>query len=107
PLFSMHTSPTLISSLSLHDALPISAKRWAPSDIGCAKKSARKSVRKSTRKKKSPSAAPPPADLFPKNAALQSQASDSGAAFACPDRKSTRLNSSHVSISYAVFCLKK
>src|SRR5699024_12751704 len=26
---------------------------------------------------------------------------------AIPDRKSTRLNSSHVSISYAVFCLKK
>src|SRR5438067_4889509 len=25
----------------------------------------------------------------------------------CRDRKSTRLNSSHVSISYAVFCLKK
>src|SRR5699024_12663702 len=25
----------------------------------------------------------------------------------CGDRKSTRLNSSHVSISYAVFCLKK
>src|SRR5699024_11795232 len=34
-----------------------------------------------------------------------------GAAFSghrqSPDRKSTRLNSSHVSISYAVFCLKK
>src|SRR5699024_11780680 len=30
-----------------------------------------------------------------------------GAAAACADRKSTRLNSSHVSISYAVFCLKK
>src|SRR5207249_8230331 len=37
-----------------------------------------------------------------------------GALFASPltswlstDRKSTRLNSSHVSISYAVFCLKK
>src|SRR3989442_8052402 len=34
------------------------------------------------------------------------------AAFTCPfhawtDRKSTRLNSSHVRISYAVFCLKK
>src|SRR3989442_10695771 len=28
-----------------------------------------------------------------------------GGAF--PDRKSTRLNSSHVRISYAVFCLKK
>src|SRR5207249_5248230 len=27
--------------------------------------------------------------------------------FAAGDRKSTRLNSSHVSISYAVFCLKK
>src|SRR5204863_9676787 len=26
---------------------------------------------------------------------------------ACEDRKSTRLNSSHVEISYAVFCLKK
>src|SRR5204862_7595430 len=25
----------------------------------------------------------------------------------CTDRKSTRLNSSHVEISYAVFCLKK
>src|SRR5439155_18985538 len=25
----------------------------------------------------------------------------------CEDRKSTRLNSSHVAISYAVFCLKK
>src|SRR5207302_4663510 len=27
--------------------------------------------------------------------------------FSCSDRKSTRLNSSHVKISYAVFCLKK
>src|SRR5699024_12748424 len=27
--------------------------------------------------------------------------------FPAKDRKSTRLNSSHVSISYAVFCLKK
>src|SRR5690606_39553558 len=31
---------------------------------------------------------------------------DSGTV-ASPDRKSTRLNSSHVKISYAVFCLKK
>src|SRR5436309_9938683 len=29
------------------------------------------------------------------------------AAGSCKDRKSTRLNSSHVKISYAVFCLKK
>src|SRR5439155_26208474 len=27
--------------------------------------------------------------------------------YSTPDRKSTRLNSSHVAISYAVFCLKK
>src|SRR3712207_8142375 len=33
---------------------------------------------------------------------------ESEAAFAAqPDRKSTRLNSSHANISYAVFCLKK
>src|SRR5690349_25094417 len=30
-----------------------------------------------------------------------------GSWFAPQDRKSTRLNSSHVEISYAVFCLKK
>src|SRR5690242_7781179 len=30
-----------------------------------------------------------------------------GAMFSYADRKSTRLNSSHMSISYAVFCLKK
>src|SRR2546427_3421678 len=30
-----------------------------------------------------------------------------GVDFARPDRKSTRLNSSHSQISYAVFCLKK
>src|SRR3712207_8862403 len=31
----------------------------------------------------------------------------SGAGAAAADRKSTRLNSSHANISYAVFCLKK
>src|SRR2546426_2890138 len=30
-----------------------------------------------------------------------------GMSFSLPDRKSTRLNSSHLVISYAVFCLKK
>src|SRR5699024_11739227 len=37
---------------------------------------------------------------------LKYQISYASKAFAV-DRKSTRLNSSHVSISYAVFCLKK
>src|SRR5437899_9686787 len=32
---------------------------------------------------------------------------DSAAPTTHPDRKSTRLNSSHLGISYAVFCLKK
>src|SRR5688572_32581485 len=32
---------------------------------------------------------------------------DEGSVHPCPDRKSTRLNSSHSQISYAVFCLKK
>src|SRR2546426_3763314 len=32
---------------------------------------------------------------------------DAGGFFAREDRKSTRLNSSHLVISYAVFCLKK
>src|SRR5699024_12727199 len=76
---------------------------------------------------------PPPATLFPYTTLFRSNPSrhtpcglmDSGLiAPRCPqmrncasgndeaecltiDRKSTRLNSSHVSISYAVFCLKK
>src|SRR5690625_6854551 len=42
---------------------------------------------------------------------IQNDLFDVGADLSCPvmdeDRKSTRLNSSHVAISYAVFCLKK
>src|SRR2546426_9154775 len=34
-------------------------------------------------------------------------AATASATTAAPDRKSTRLNSSHLVISYAVFCLKK
>src|SRR5690625_6142949 len=37
----------------------------------------------------------------------QSGLTDSLEVVSVPDRKSTRLNSSHVAISYAVFCLKK
>src|SRR3712207_7275217 len=35
------------------------------------------------------------------------QARGHGVLYLPPDRKSTRLNSSHANISYAVFCLKK
>src|SRR5439155_26894239 len=38
---------------------------------------------------------------------LTASESDPLGAAAAVDRKSTRLNSSHVAISYAVFCLKK
>src|SRR5438876_11680903 len=38
---------------------------------------------------------------------LSSDEQDRISGLARPDRKSTRLNSSHPSISYAVFCLKK
>src|SRR5690606_39680559 len=39
--------------------------------------------------------------------AIERRASIAGLNIVAKDRKSTRLNSSHVKISYAVFCLKK
>src|SRR5207253_6209712 len=65
---------------------------------------------------------PPRSTLFPYTTLFRSTAQPSASAWARPtsesptslapwkrltDRKSTRLNSSHVAISYAVFCLKK
>src|SRR5256885_15324455 len=77
--FFNDTATTEIYTLSLHDALPISP----PS---------RDTVRVSQ--------APPPA-------VPTDTTSGRGAPVPAPDRKSTRLNSSHLVISYAVFCLKK
>src|SRR5260221_3050709 len=77
--FFNDTATTEIYTLSLHDALPIS-----PS-------SAR-------------SASSTPAAGVP-SAAYQFQRT--GIIRLSADRKSTRLNSSHTVISYAVFCLKK
>src|SRR2546430_5892499 len=56
-----------------------------------------------------PGAGPPPAAPSPADRCFLAQGEDSLLAaqgFAL-DRKSTRLNSSHSQISYAVFCLKK
>src|SRR6266702_6294348 len=51
---------------------------------------------------------PVPADLRLKlNERWPGEGRRGGAILAGEDRKSTRLNSSHVAISYAVFCLKK
>src|SRR3712207_8643248 len=83
--FFNDTATTEIYTLSLHDALPISeANGPAPakrSAIGC-------------------SCMPQP---YPRRKGTNR----SGGAAGSGDRKSTRLNSSHANISYAVFCLKK
>src|SRR2546430_9770481 len=87
--FFNDTATTEIYTLSLHDALPIwVALRCAPAPSHCSR-----------------SACPPPApggsqgrESWPRRG--RSTASSR-------DRKSTRLNSSHSQISYAVFCLKK
>src|SRR6266700_6723939 len=60
---------------------------------------------------------PPRSTLFPYTTLFRSSSSSGefvalpsgihGIGFEGEDRKSTRLNSSHVKISYAVFCLKK
>src|SRR5690554_1331428 len=50
---------------------------------------------------------PPAAGLPPATASLEALLSGVGLTPDTLDRKSTRLNSSHVRISYAVFCLKK
>src|SRR5437773_10513698 len=78
--FFTATAPTAIYTLSLHDALPISL-RLDGIKRGhpdvCADRSRRDRGRPESVKRRT------------------------------GDRKSTRLNSSHITISYAVFCLKK
>src|SRR2546422_11350767 len=86
--FFNDTATTEIYTLSLHDALPIwPASRQsshAPRDIGATRRGQRRC----------------PSDSFGNCRYTPRRASR-------PDRKSTRLNSSHGYISYAVFCLKK
>src|SRR5690349_24408624 len=81
---SNHPPTTDIYTLSLHDALPIPRRAHAG--------------RFPTENPGTPTA----------TRGSSSPRCPSGNATACSrDRKSTRLNSSHVEISYAVFCLKK
>src|SRR5260221_9655827 len=84
--FFNDTAPPEIYPLPLHDALPISSP--AP-----------------------PIAMPETMRFFPRpGAAVRKNpcpARRAEAGFFRTDRKSTRLNSSHTVISYAVFCLKK
>src|SRR5260221_4814082 len=80
--FFNDTATTEIYTLSLHDALPISTIASMPGSIISPSHSASACAR-------------------------NSGAASAAAMTAWADRKSTRLNSSHTVISYAVFCLKK
>src|SRR3712207_7374652 len=91
--FFNDTATTEIYTLSLHDALPISAA-MALADPGD------REIR--TVAIFSPDASP----CFPCGACRQ-VLREFGCKEIVVDRKSTRLNSSHANISYAVFCLKK
>src|SRR5699024_12806207 len=91
-LSSAAPPPTPLSPLPLHDALPISPEHRRPGGAG---RPERGQKRQGGQK-----AAPP---QVPGHLLREPDRQGPGR----PDRKSTRLNSSHVSISYAVFCLKK
>src|SRR4051794_41393245 len=78
--FFNDTAPTEIYTLSLHDALPI----WDQRDL----------VRDHQGREQQHEQRVAPGEPQPREREGE-------------DRKSTRLNSSHPSISYAVFCLKK
>src|SRR3712207_9411581 len=85
--FFNDTATTEIYTLSLHDALPIWDRQKVRFRIG----------------PKAVSTAPQKATCL----SMSSQPSGNRSSSSATDRKSTRLNSSHANISYAVFCLKK
>src|SRR3712207_7314731 len=91
-VFFNDTATTEIYTLSLHDALPIS-RRTPPASRG----------RVSNRDCKSRF---PGAGISRARGGIR-DTRPCCAAYHGEDRKSTRLNSSHANISYAVFCLKK
>src|SRR5438445_9415191 len=89
--FFQATAPTEIYTLSLHDALPISHLRPESPLVSA------------------PSGQHELTQLQPIVATrlAATRRGARGVSPRSPDRKSTRLNSSHANISYAVFCLKK
>src|SRR5690349_23659234 len=91
--FFNDTATTEIYTLSLHDALPIFIVKKIQMDR-MKEADAREVIRWEAEQHV-------PFDMA--NVELDFQILDPNA----EDRKSTRLNSSHVEISYAVFCLKK
>src|SRR3712207_8465123 len=93
------TATTEIYTLSLHDALPIYAT-YESVTIPLKRS-------KSDQDHEEHQSPPRPSDAMPRqgrNGAPRRSGQDGRPG---RDRKSTRLNSSHANISYAVFCLKK
>src|SRR3989449_7008823 len=89
--FFNDTATTEIYTLSLHDALPISVRRDGYGGGGDTGRGGGSGAARASRWRPWSASRPGPAS----------------SASASRDRKSTRLNSSHGYISYAVFCLKK
>src|SRR3712207_7822113 len=101
---------TEIYTLSLHDALPIYARPRAGHDPGDPAAQGRRHRRLRRDGGDAPPLHPegPPEPLgAPARRGLRALRGDRGGEARRRDRKSTRLNSSHANISYAVFCLKK
>src|SRR2546430_16104436 len=93
--FFKDTAPTEIYPLSLHDALPICNSKLVPMASQL-----RLKVIAPDRSSRSVKVDRP-------EATLGARADNDVVLDDARDRKSTRLNSSHSQISYAVFCLKK
>src|SRR5207249_8676633 len=98
--FFTPTPPTQLYTLSLHDALPICPLHGVePARCESERTDERGSCGGDVRGARPVSRVRRALSDWPAPRAPR--------AAAAVDRKSTRLNSSHVSISYAVFCLKK
>src|SRR5258705_6077383 len=89
--FFNDTATTEIYTLSLHDALPICRRHLRRTDQPCRSPARRRDCSRPLAERRKSTAEHRRRDLQPQTG----------------DRKSTRLNSSHLGISYAVFCLKK
>src|SRR5690606_39483243 len=103
-LFLHATATAEIHTLSLHDALPISAVRAEPGPAPLV----HREPGPGAPPEQSPGQFPHLHRPLELGDALQLLGHHEGLQLPLGlDRKSTRLNSSHVKISYAVFCLKK
>src|SRR5690606_41848330 len=98
-LFTHITPPNAIYTLSLHDALPIYCVPVLPTPVNIKiRRRGSVQVQESFEIK---------IQFYRAYIGDSQTVAHNGVGSAASDRKSTRLNSSHVKISYAVFCLKK